>query len=386
MYIIQMGGLQTLRTRIATIRSIWTKFFSIVVMSKKQNLEISQEQLQYYSRIESVIESDDYFENVEDSRVFVQNVLKQILDDGLLQVFSSKNASKIIENVLQKFSVPSRIYRELTQAICEKFLALSTNRCASHVVQTWLTGALNPACQQEWQSEVKSTSKSQENFANDSLELLCSTVKSNVKTYLSDQYASHVFRTLLQMISGVTLCDQINRSKYSHEYRKSMMHKGVDYSRGRYNVIQDVRPISPLFLRLLKRLARCVMKLDHFTDLLTHSNACPVLQILLVALVEKLPKKGLKFCRRIIDIAGIEKDESSSTDEATIPVLFTDPVGSHLMEVLIEVCSASVHQMMYGSCFRHHVMLFALHPVANYALQQLIATSETTQVSLYSSL
>ena len=123
-----------------------------------------------------------------------------------------------------------------------------------------------------------------------------------------------------------------------------------------------------------------VMKLGQFSDLLTHSNACPVLQILLVALVEKLPKKGLKFCHRIIDIAGIEKDKMLSADEAVIPILFTDPVGSHLMEVLIEVCSADVHQMIYDSCFRHHVMLFALHPVANYALQQLIATSEVAQV------
>ena len=51
-----------------------------------------------------------------------------------------------------------------------------------------------------------------------------------------------------------------------------MMHKGVNYSRGRHNVIQDVRPISPLFLKLLKRLAHAVMKLDHFPDLLTLSN------------------------------------------------------------------------------------------------------------------
>ena len=350
------------------------------MVSKQQNSEISQDQLQYYARIESVIESDDFFESEEDSNVFVRNVLKQILDDGVLRVFSSKKASKIIENVLQQFSVPSTVYQELTQAVCQDFLALSTNRCASHVVQTWLTNALNPACQHEWQSEVKTTSTQQDSFANNSMDLLCSTVKGNVETYLCDQYASHVFRTLLQLLSGVTLCEQVNRSKYSYEYRKSMMHKGVEYSRGRHNVIQDVRPTSPLFLKLLKRLARAVMKLGQFSDLLTHSNACPVLQILLVALVEKLPKKGLKFCHRIIDIAGIENDKLLSADEAVIPILFTDPVGSHIMEVLIEVCSADVHQMIYDSCFRHHIMLFALHPVANYALQQLIATSEVAQV------
>ena len=351
------------------------------MVSKQGNSEISQEQLQYYSRIEGVIESDDFFESEEDGNIFVRNVLRQILDDGILRVFSSKKASKVIENVLQQFSVSSTVYQELTQAVCKHFLTLSTNRCASHVVQTWLTNVLSPTCQREWQSEVK-TASTRDSFANNSIDLLCSTVKSNVKTYLCDQYASHVFRTLLQLVAGVTLCEQVNRSKYSHEYRKSMMHKGVDYSRGRHNVIQDIRPTSPLFLKLLKRLARAVMKLDQFADLLTHSNACPVLQILLVALVEKLPKKGLKFCHKIIDIAGIEKDITLSTDETVLPVVFTDPVGSHLIEVLIEVCSADVHQMIYDSCFRHHVMLFALHPVANYALQQLIATSEVAQVSL----
>ena len=44
-------------------------------MNTKQNPEISQDQLQYFSRIEGVIESDVFFESEEDSNVFVRNVL-----------------------------------------------------------------------------------------------------------------------------------------------------------------------------------------------------------------------------------------------------------------------------------------------------------------------
>lgn len=346
--------------------------------SSKHKSEIGQEQIEYYSRIERAIESDDSFENEGDRNLFAQNVIKQVLDDGVLQVFSSKHTSKIIENVLQNLSLPSSVSQQLTQAVCEEFPALSRDKCASHVVQTWLVHVLNPSCQTEWQHEVQQSDEIQMNTATDSMRLICKSVKNDTKSFLCDHYASHVLRTLLQILSGVTVCEQVNRSRYSHEYRKSMMHKGAEYSKGKQNIIQHVNPTSPPFLKSLKSLARAILKLDQFIQLLTHSNACPVIQTLLVALIEKLPKKGLKLCQKIINAAGIKSGTSLGED---IPTLFVDPVGSHLMSVLIEVCNADVHQMIYNSCFRHHIMPFALHPVANYTLQHLMATSEPAQVT-----
>jgi len=345
--------------------------------------EISQEQIEYYSRIEKTMEFDDAFESEEDKNLFAQNVLKQVLDDGVLRVFSNKQTSKIIENVLQNLPLPPSVSQDLTKAVCESFHTLSRDKCASHVVQTWLIRVLNPSCQIEWQREVQQSDGSQTNTANDSMKLLCKTVKSDLRSFLCDQYASHVFRTLLQILSGVTVCEQVNRSRYSHEYRKSIMHRGyVEYNKGKQNIIQHVKLTSQLFLKSLKSLAHKVLKLDQFKELLTRSNTCPVIQTLLVALIEKLPKHGLKLCQKIIGFSEINK-ETSSNGGKDIPELFVDPVSSHLMGVLIEVCSANVHQMIYDSCFRHHIMSFALHPVANYTLQQLIACADTAQVIIF---
>ena len=357
---------------------------SIVVFGNTMNkcrTEITQEQIEYYSRIERTIESNA-FESEEEENVFAQNVIKQVLDDGVLRVFSSKQTSKIIENLVQNLHLSSSVSQNLTEVVCEDFLTLSRDRCASHVVQAWLTHVLNPSCQIEWQREAQQSDGAQANIANNAMKALCKTVKNNVQLFLCDQYGSHVMRTLLQILSGVIVREQLNRSKYSHEYRKSMMHRGVEYNKGKQNIVQDVKPTSQLFLQSLKSLTRAILKLDDFAELLAHSNACPVIQTLLVAVIEKLPKNGLKLCQRIIDVAGIRSDHTSSVEEEdnVIPMLFVDPVSSHLMDVLIEVCSADVHQMIYNSCFRHHVMSFALHPVANYALQQLIGTSEAPQV------
>ena len=342
----------------------------------RRKTEISQEQVEYYTRIEKTIESDDAFESQEDKNIFAQNLIKQVLDDGIFRVFSSNQTSKVIEKVVQNLPLPSSVSQNLTEVVCEDFSTLSKDRCASHVVQAWLIHVLNLSCQSEWQQEVQQSDGT--NIANNSMQLLCKSVKNDLRLYLCDPYASHVFRTLIQVLSGVTLCEQVNRSKYSHEYRKSMMHRGVEYSKGKQNSIQHIRPTSQLFLKSLKSLTRAVLKLDEFSALLTDSNAGPVIQTLLVGVIEKLPKSGLKLCHKIIDIAGIENSQASKDDD--IPLLFVDPVSSHLMGVLIEVCSADVHQMIYNSCFRHHVMAFALHSVANYTLQQLIATSETAQV------
>ena len=342
--------------------------------------DIGQEQIEYYSRIERTIESDDAFESEEDKYIFAQNVVKQVLDDGVLRVFSSKEVSKVIEKVVQNLPLPSSVSQKLTEVVCEDFHTLSKDRCASHVVQAWLIHVLNSSCQIEWQNEVQQNDKTQTNTANNSMRLLCKAVKSDLRSYLCDHYASHVLRTLLQILSGVTLCEQVNRSKYSHEYRKSMIHRGLEYNRGKQNIIQHVKPTSQLFLKSLKSLTRAILKLDEFAALLSHSNASPVIQTLLVALIEKLPKNGLKLCHRIIDTVGVKRGHSPTEEDDIIPPLFVDPVSSHLMGVLIEVCTADVHQMIYSSCFRHHIMAFALHPVANYTLQQLLATSEIAQV------
>lgn len=364
---------------------------SIVVFGytmSKCRTEITQEQIEYYSRIERTIESSA-FESEEEENVFVQNVIKQVLDDGVLRVFSSKQTSKIIENVVQNLHLPPPVSQNLSEVVCEDFLTLSRDRCASHVVQAWLTHVLNPSCQIEWQREAQESDGTDTNTASNSMKALCKTVRNNVELFLNDQYGSHVMRTLLQILSGVTVREQLNRSKYSHEYRKFMMHRGVEYNKGKQSIVQDVKPTSQVFLQSLKSLTRAILKLDDFAELLTHSNACPVIQTLLVAVIEKLPKNGLKLCQRIIDTAGIRGDHTSPEEEGdnVIPLLFVDPVSSHLMDVLIEVCSGDVHQMIYNSCFRHHVMSFALHPVANYALQQLIGTSEAPQVMLlYNSL
>ena len=342
----------------------------------RRKIGISQEQIEYYSRIEKTIEYDEAFESEENKNIFAQNLIKQVLDDGVFQVFSSKQASKVIEKVVQNLPLPSSVSQSLTEVVCKDFLTFSQDRCASHVVQAWLINVLNSSCQSEWQQEVQQSDGT--NFANNSIKLLCKSVKNDLRLYLCDPYASHVLRTLIQVLSGVTLCEQVNRSKYSHEYRKSMMHRGVEYSKGKQNIIQHIRPTSELFLKSLKSLTCAVLKLDEFSALLTHSNAGPVIQTLLVAVIEKLSKSGLKLCHKIIDTAGIENSQASKDNN--IPLLFVDPVSSHLMGVLIEVCCGDVHQMIYSSCFRHHIMAFALHPVANYTLQQLIASSEAAQV------
>ena len=77
-----------------------------------------------------------------------------------------------------------------------------------------------------------------------------------------------------------------------------------------------------------------------------------------------------------------EQDEKTSIGDYELPSVFMDSIGSHLMECMIEVATPKLQQYIFDSCFQGRVMTFALHPVANYPLQQLISSATHEQVSV----
>lgn len=151
----------------------------------------------------------------------------------------------------------------------------------------------------------------------------------------------------------------------------------------RKGAIVKVVSVPPSFSTSLQAIGKAVGRLKNLPELVTHTHASLVLQVMLRVLAQRLPVRGSKLVRKILQCPGVQCAQSEG--EGALPEMFTDIVGSRLMETLIDVVSPELHQHLCDSVFKHRVMAFALHPVANYPLQHFIASADSEQVRLMDS-
>ncbi len=322
----------------------------------------------YYRRVESVLEDG----GDEEGQLFLRNVTDQVISDGVRLVSCDKDGSRALESLLQHVSMDTDSIKKLVRAVEPDFFKLCVNRCGSHVIQTLLQSA---------SSALSGHTHSHGDPDEELLELflsLLATVEEKVLEYIRHPYASHVLGSILQNLSGVHLDDQIGRSRYSREFRKAKM---VGVKTGKRAV---TRTVPDAFVESLRKITRSICKTADLKELLTHQNASPVLQCLLRVLAERLPDKRERLVKRIVTQSGVlgegggEEGEGGKT--RPLPDMFTDMVGSHLMETMLQVATPNLSKLIFATCFKGRVMMSALHPVANFPLQQLILVSDTLQV------
>lgn len=316
----------------------------------------------YYRRVEEALESGGDGEEV----LFLRNVVDQVISDGLRLVSCDKDGSRALERLVQHFSMNNESLLKLLRAAEADFFKLCVNRCGSHVVQSLLQASSHALSRSNQDPEQEQL-----------LELFLSLTKvleEKVSDCVSHPYASHVMSGLIQELGGVRLSDQKGRSRYSREFRKVKM-AGVS-ARKSGAAVQNV-PDS--FLKRLESIAKKVCKLKELGELLTHQNGSPVIQCLLRVVCQRLPVRGEKLIKKLLKLSRVL---GGGTDEgSSLPELFMDQVGSHVTEAMICVAPPHLHQLIFTTCFKGHVMPSALHPTANFPLQHLIAAADPALVS-----
>ena len=313
----------------------------------------------YYVRVEELSKNSEEF----DSNV-CENVFDQIKSDGITRVFCDKGGSRVIERLLQDDVLDESCIKTLLDAVISNLSAVASDRCGSHSLEA-LIKAIG-------KSKSLSTEDSDDAILPSFLQV-CEDIVSCIGHFLTQPYASHVVCAAVQVLSGVHIPDCLTRSRYSQEFRKAKME---DEKQGK--IVKEPKMTVPeVFINLLNKLAKRVCKLDDFQRLLMDPCASPVLQVLLRACVKHLPRRGNKMVTAILKYVDVL---SCVQDGDTLPQVFTSIVGSHLMGVVIELASADCHQLIWESCFRSRVLSFALHPVANYPLQQFMTVTVHSQV------
>lgn len=317
----------------------------------------------YYVRVAELLKDEDKEEKTDGA--FTENVLGQIQSDGVTRVFCDKDGSRAVEQLLQTLECNSTVLESLLEPVVADFDSVAKDRCGSHPVE-----ALLKAVGRQLNGNHCATIEAL--FLQ-----IFDDIKANLGDLLTHPYASHVVSAAVQVVSGVYVTERLTRSRYSREFRKAKLE---DEKRQSGTLLEQNVYVPQTFVAMLNKLGRWVCKLEKFNQLLVDACASPVLQVILRVLVERHPKRGNKMIHKVLESTELSLAESDKDDRNSLPQAFTCPVGSHLICVLLEIAAADFHQWIWESCFKERVLISALHPVANYPLQQFMAVVDSVQV------
>lgn len=235
----------------------------------------------------------------------------------------------------------------------------------SHVVQTLLNLAAD-VVEREYSTSLFKNNASPEIFDDNglpSMESLVVDIGEQLNGHWNDllmhAHASHVVRTLLNVLSGEALVqDSDIRSAKSKKYNKN--HKNTTFSQHK----RKQRSVPPTFTALLQSIVEDVssyLQTINIRELALHPVANPVIQMLI-----SIPTKNEKvhpLVRALL--AGDDVDKFINS-------LIQDRVGSHLMEKIIQFADKSTFRHMYKDHFLPRFLYLCKDNIANFVMQRVI--------------
>ena len=330
----------------------------------------------YYQRVEGIMDSEDFDE--DDSEIFMSNFLDQVLKDGIKLVFNDVVGSRVLQKVLKKCRIDREKATVVLEHIVEHFDDICAHRYGSHVLETFLVETFLAQSDLQRKVEIRGLE--------DSLLTTCSLTLDKISTHICCPYASHVLRCVLQVMSGLRLSDDILRSKMSAQFCSRKMPSNEPAKHSSSYVI-DRREVSDGRKRCLERFGKKLCKLKPLEEYVVDPNASPVLQAAVIVLGEATPERGGKLVKKIFKcIERCREEEEAVAPETNeeggskLSAIFFDPVGSHMIDVLLEVIPPELHELLYTNHIQKHVMEVALHPIGNFVLQHFIVTASEAEV------
>ena len=172
------------------------------------------------------------------------------------------------------------------------------------------------------------------------------------------------------MAVGVTGMEK--QSKEVHEERKKQQRK----CKLKLANFATSYPVSDNFLKEIRRFTKLVRKADDISKLVTHVTGSIIVQHLLYVLHLRIPSLCNKLILSILKTCG--KDD----DMKAVPSLLANVTGSYIMEVILNIASSDMLDILYSQCFEKRVSVIAGHPQANFVLQKFLEVSNGSHIRL----
>ncbi|KAG0946369.1 hypothetical protein G6F60_003677 [Rhizopus arrhizus] len=312
--------------------------------------ELDEEMLGYFKNVEQTLD-DPQFETAEDLRLFVDNVYSEV-DGNEFRLATNYSCSLILEKLL-KVSDAFQLCVFMNK-IRGNTVELFAHRFASHVCQTLLTLTADVIENEiEGRFEVKEGMGSMEELVLG----ICEDIKPHVGGLISQQFASHDIRILLFLLAGKRI-DESGDTKGKLRSKKSIQYKKENndtFTKSTHRT-SSTRKVPDSFKEMFRTLTRELainMSETEVRTLSVHKVANPVLQLLLE--MQEDDKEGQKAKNVLIDrilwgiVTDIDSKEESKDRDAWFETLIRDPVGSHLLEVIVKCAPDAIYRKLYKS-------------------------------------
>jgi nucleolar protein 9 len=192
---------------------------------------------------------------------------------------------------------------------------------------------------------------------------------------MTDRFASHVLRVLLIVLSGAPLAKESKSALHSKKKEKVSVSGGPAGDHAQELVLEQ-RKVPQSFLDALEKVIKDISEgLDsaYLRILATHPTGNPTLQLMLKLELSQFGKSRAKDEHSVIhkllpDNPIVEGTESASF----INGLVYDPIGSRLLETIIEEAPGKLWKAIYGEFFRERMGSLARNEIASYVAAKIL--------------
>ncbi|KAG0150302.1 hypothetical protein CROQUDRAFT_38451 [Cronartium quercuum f. sp. fusiforme G11] len=329
-------------------------------------------------------------EGEDDERHLLLRSALEELSGHELSLAADPETSIILERLIH--SMDDFAKRVLADRFIGHFLALSSHRHASHVVQTLLVLSA-PVLAREAQgtTEEPNNGVDHDQSGLPPLHLLlaqaCEDMMSDLSSLLKDASATHVLLALFLVVSGKPVTTEDRRSRKSTKWRskqgqlRSVFHRDQNEAKIHGDALSPVPvPLRKMGDKLYDTIRE---KWCHSAGAGTRNAACdPIASGLLQVLIDlEFDKDQAEQSGSMVDhlLDGLFLCEASQARSEFVETCLRDVTASHALEVIITRLSPARFSQFYKIYFFHRTGQLSNHPVTNFLTAKVISRLQPEQ-------
>ncbi|KAF1839731.1 ARM repeat-containing protein [Decorospora gaudefroyi] len=336
---------------------------------------LDDDEQEYFRKANEMLELNQ-FESPEDRTVFIASVYQEA-DGKELKLAHSLTCSRLLERLIL-LSSPDQL-KSLFQKFSGHFLNIVQHRFASHCcealfiqaaphVTTESAASPSEILQTPPSSDPAQVFVSMENlFLHTLVEL-----QGYMGFLMTDRYASHVLRVLLVVLAGAQL-EKGKKSGMQSKKKEKIAISGMEKDREH---VLEKRAVPASFLDALERVINdsvSGMEPHALRSLAIHPLGGPTLQLLLKLELSHFGKSRVKDEKSIIHRLLPDNPIAEGTESATfINGIVYDPVGSRLLETIIENAPGKLFKSIYGEFFKERMGSLSRNEIASYVAGKIL--------------
>jgi nucleolar protein 9 len=191
---------------------------------------------------------------------------------------------------------------------------------------------------------------------------------------MTDRFASHVLRVLLVVLSGAPLEKENKNKSVLQSKRKEKV--GIAGAERGQDWVLAKRPVPKSFLDALEKMINAsasTLDSQNLRLLATHPLGNPTLQLLLKLELAHFGKSKAKDENSIIHKLLPDNPIAEGTESAAfINGLVYDPIGSRLLETIIESAPGKLFKQIYSEFFKERMGSLARNEIASYVASKIL--------------